>query len=161
MISSYNYNERLKRFEPKEKKCGYCFEKEAENVDNYYFFNLYNEKDRNNYVFYRNVKFNEISLGISRCNSCIKIHEKATEESNIFSYCIIALVLIVMLWKFGFLVFLLAGIFSFLIHMILYNYIFDFLLQRKLFYTPKEGAEINETVRDFIISGWTFKKPLA
>lgn len=161
MISNYNYNERLKRFEPQEKKCDYCFETEAENIENYYYFYLYLEKDRSNYVLYRNVKFNEISIGISRCNNCNKIHEKAKEESNLLSYCIIALVLIIVLWKFGFLVFILAGIFSFLIHLLLYNYLFDFLLQRKLCYTPKEGAEINETVKDLIISGWTFKKPLA
>ena len=101
MISNYNYNERLKRFEPQEKKCDYCFETEAENIENYYYFYLYLEKDRSNYVLYRNVKFNEISIGISRCNNCNKIHEKAKEESNLLSYCIIALVLIIVLWKFG------------------------------------------------------------
>jgi hypothetical protein len=161
MLSKYNYNERLKRFEPKEKKCGYCFENEAENIDNYHFVNLYNEKDRNNYILYRTVKFSEVLLGISRCKSCVDVHNKAMEESKIFSYCIIALILVGILWKFGFLALIIGGIFSFIVHQVLSNYVCEILLQRKLFYTLKEGAEINETVRDFIISGWTFKRPSA
>tara|TARA_R110000868_G_scaffold379177_1_gene644947 strand:+ start:371 stop:856 length:486 start_codon:yes stop_codon:yes gene_type:complete len=161
MFSKYNYNENLKRFEPKEKRCGFCFVKESENVENYHFIKLYKENSRTNFIIYRNLKYQEILIGVARCNDCAKFHDEYTSESPLIKYLIYLLLLIFVLPIFGLKFFVIGISFSLLIFFLHHKYSPKKTNKIKERYTLKEGADLNETIQDLIISGWTFNRPSA
>lgn len=159
MFSRYNYNENLKRFEPKEKRCGFCFVKESEDVANYHFIKLYKENSRTNLVVYRNLKYQEILIGVARCNDCVKYHDEYTSESPVIKYFIYLLILIFVLPIFGLNFFVIAISISLLIFFLHHKYFSKRTSEVKEIYTLKEGINLNETIQDLIISGWTFNRP--
>jgi len=161
MFSKYNYNEGLKRFEPKEKRCGYCFQNEGKDINNYNFIRLYKENSRTNFVIYRSLKYEEISIGIARCNDCAKFHEELSSKSPIIRYAIYTLILIFVLPVFGLKVFIIGIILSLCLFYLSHKYWNKKDNTKKERYTLKEGNALNETIQDLVISGWTFNKPSA
>lgn len=160
MLSRYNYNESLKRFEPKERRCGYCFQNESENVNNYDFIKLYKVKDRTNFVIYRSLKYEEMIIGISRCNDCVEFHEEASRKSPILKYAIYLLILTFILPVFGLKVFVIGITLSVILFFLLHKYVIK-TNNSKGRLTLKQGIASNETIQDLVISGWTFDKPSA
>ncbi|TDO96590.1 hypothetical protein EV145_11190 [Flavobacterium sp. 245] len=160
MLSKYNYNESLKRFEPKEKRCGYCFQNESENINNYDFIKLYKVKDRTNFVVYRSLKYEEMMIGISRCNDCVEFHEEASRKSPILKYAIYLLILIFVLPVFGLKVFIVGMALSITLFFVLHKYAKKSKNPEERL-TLKQGIASNETIQDLVIAGWIFDKPSA
>jgi hypothetical protein len=162
MIPQYNFNEQLKRFEPLEKKCSYCVEKnENSSIDTAYYVTLYKEQDRTNVVVYRSVKFQKISIGITRCQSCKNFHVVAGGTSKIYAW-IGAVVLFILCIVFmgyvgilvGFFVALLTGLFG-------SHFLEKKLVEDKGIFTELEGAKTNTVVQELVISGWSLTQPTA
>jgi hypothetical protein len=160
MLSKYNYNESLNRFEPKEKRCGYCFQNESENINNYDFIKLYKVKDRTNFVIYRSLKYEEMEIGISRCNTCVEFHEEASRKSPILKYAAYMLILIFVLPAFGVKVFIVGISLSVVLFFVLHKYATKKNNPKERL-TLKQGITSNETIQDLVISGWIFDKPSA
>lgn len=160
MLSKYNFNESLKRFEPKEKRCGYCFQNESENINNYDFIKLYKVQDRTNFVIYRTLKYEEMEIGISRCNDCVEFHEEASRKSPILKYAIYLLILIFVLPVFGLKVFVVGIALSLALFFFLHKYGKKSTVSNERL-TLKQGIASNETIQDLVLSGWIFDKPSA
>jgi hypothetical protein len=160
MLSNYNYDESWKRFVPKEKRCSYCFQNESENVNNYDFIKLYKVKDRTNFVIYRSLKYEEMTIGISRCNDCVQFHEEVSRKSPILKYAIYLLILIFVLPVFGLKVFVIGITLSLIIFFLLHKYATKNKSPKERL-TLKQGIASNETIQNLVISGWVFDQPSA
>ncbi|WP_431244275.1 hypothetical protein ACQ9BO_07910 [Flavobacterium sp. P21] len=160
MLYKYNYNESSKRFEPKEKRCGYCFQNEGRNINNYYFIKLYKVKERTNHIVHRSLKYQEIEIGVSRCNDCFEFHQELSRKSPILKYAVYLLILIFVLacfWP--------KGICNW--YCIEFGLVFflhkhatkNKIPQERL--TLDQGIASNETIQDLVVDGWVFDKPTA
>jgi hypothetical protein len=162
MLPNYQFNEQLKRFEPLEKKCSYCIEhNENSSIDTAYYIDLYKEQDRTNIIVYRSVKFQKISIGVTRCNSCKNFHIAAKGTSKMYAWGLAVVVFIssIVLLKFmGFIIGFLGGM--------LVGFLGSYLLEKKFvedkgILTMVEGAKTNPVIQEFVISGWSFTQPSA
>lgn len=160
ILPKYNYNEGLKRFEPKEKRCSYCFKNESQNINNYDFIKLYKVNDRTNFIIYRSLQYEQIEIGISRCNECVEFHQDASRKSPILKYAVYILILIFVLPVFGLKTFVIGITLSIL----LFYYLHKRSLKNKKpseRLTLKQGITSNETIQNLVFSGWIFDKPSA
>ncbi|MEZ5049498.1 MAG: hypothetical protein R2766_07595 [Saprospiraceae bacterium] len=74
-METHTLNERERRLEPLGKACQFCdLNRESESMSQNSFISVYKENKRLNLLVYRNVKFNEIKIGIPRCNYCSRTH---------------------------------------------------------------------------------------
>ncbi|WPO76863.1 hypothetical protein [Flavobacterium sp. KACC 22761] len=161
MFSKYNYNEALKRLEPKEKRCGYCFQNEARNIKNYYFIKLYKVKERTNNIVHRSLKYEQIEIGIARCNDCYEFHQELSRKSPILKYAIYFLILIFVLPAFGLKIFIVGILSSLILFFLLHKYAPKKSNNPKERLTLNQGISSNETIQDLIVDGWVFDKPVA
>lgn len=162
MIPSYNFNQRLKRFEPIEKKCSYCDDKsENSSVDSAYYVPLFKEQDRTNIVVYRSVKYQKVEIGIPRCEECVKIHGAEKTTARLCAFGIFAVVFALGIILFG----LIGGVVGFIVALFAGVLSVDHLEERfvlsKGIFTPRDGAERNSVVQTFVLSGWSFNQPTA
>jgi hypothetical protein len=165
MEGKYVINETQKRIEPLEKKCNYCRKKEMSLIDSCYFQTLYLEQNRSNYVVYRNVKFNKVSIGVPRCENCLSIHEEAETKAKKYVF-IAAGILLFMPLLFSFsLDAITSGIAPALIVLIagflLKNYIVEKIVFNTDILSEKSGAEYSLIVQNFLEEGWQYEKPEA
>jgi hypothetical protein len=165
MEEKYVINETQKRIEPVEKKCSYCRKKEMTLMDSCFFQTLYLEQNRSNYVVFRNVNFNKVSIGVPRCENCKSIHEEA--EAKAKKYILIAAgIILVMPLLFSFsldafkggiipaLIVLIAGF-------LMKNYIIEKIVINTDILSEKDGAAYSVIVQNFLEEGWQYKKPEA
>jgi hypothetical protein len=160
MLERHTLNERLKRLEPKETKCTYCNQAESTKMNDNYFVPVFKVQDRTNIIVYSSVKFSKLLIGIPRCASCKEIHHSAVRKANVIS--IISAITIVVL---GFMIWGIFGFFGIFVG-IAVGFGGSFFLSKKFvsdrgILNPKEGAEEDETVQDFVIAGWSFTHPSA
>jgi len=162
MIPSHNFNERLKRFEPIDKKCSYCDDKsENTSAQSAYYQALFKEQDRTNIVVYRSVKFQKLQIGIPRCAECMKIHENCKSISVLcgFGLAFLSIALGALLFGLvggfiGLLIGIFAGVFG-------QEKIEDHFVVTKGIFTRRDAAEANSVVQTFVLSGWSFTQPTA
>ena len=153
-------NEKLKRLEPTGSTCYYCGNASSNKMSDNYFLNLYKEVDRTNVIVYRNVKFNKISIGIPRCASCKKIHNKSHDASVLYSILIVILIMVISFYIWGgfgfFAIFVCIpiGVFG-------QGIIKNKLISAENILKEKDGAKKSDTVKEFIIRGWSFNQPTA
>ena len=153
-------NEKRKRLEPTDTQCYYCGKKESTNMNDNYFIPLFKEADRTNIVVYRSVKFQKIKVGIPRCSECLKLHNDADSKASVYVLLAVIIISVIAFMAFGPL-----GILV-LIPVGILGYAFQPSVEKKLvvkenILNKREGAEKNDTVRGFIISGWSFNQPMA
>ena len=154
-------NEKLKRLEPVEKACIFCNVNTMANMEDCYFVPLFKEKDRTNIIVYRSVKYSKILIGIPRCSTCAAIHESAKKKATMYAILSAAGIFVFSLlfqnaWV-GIVGFM-AGMFSLVA---LPNYFQRKIVFKKDIVDMQRGAEINDTVQDFVIGGWSFTQPSA
>ncbi|KAF2510162.1 hypothetical protein EYY60_11670 [Flavobacterium zhairuonense] len=160
MLYKYNYNESSKRFEPKEKRCGYCFQNEGRNIKNYYFIKLYKVKERTNHIVHRSLKYQEIEIGVSRCNDCFEFHQELSRKSPILKYAVYLLILIFVLPVFGLKVFVIGIALSLVLFFFLHKHATKNIKPQERL-TLDQGIASNETIQDLVVDGWVFDKPFA
>jgi hypothetical protein len=165
MGEKYVINETQKRIEPLEKKCSYCRKKEMSLIDSCFFQTLYLEQNRSNYVVFRNVKFNIVSIGVPRCENCKSIHEEAETKAKKYIFITTGIMLVFpLLFSFNFDAFK-SGIIPALIVLIagflFKNYIVEKIVFNTDILSEKVGAEYSVIVQDFLEDGWQYKKPEA
>ena len=74
-MSTHTFNEAQKRFEPINTKCSFCNSgAHSTSKGDHCYISMYSIKDRTNLVVYRNVKFNEVKIGLPRCKHCSNVH---------------------------------------------------------------------------------------
>ena len=154
-------NEKLKRLEPVEKKCIFCSYNNMVSMDDCYFVPLFKENDRTNIIVYRSVKYSKILIGISRCSTCAAIHEAAKTKATIYAVLagagVFGFSLLFQNFPVGF-----GGFLSGIIILVgSQEYFARKLVFKKDILDLKRGAEINDTVQDFVINGWSFTQPSA
>jgi hypothetical protein len=161
MQANHTFNEKLKRLEPTGKKCAFCAENSMTSMNDCYFVPLYNEKDRTNIIVYRSVKYAKIDIGLARCSSCKQIHESAKDRAFLY-----AVLIFIGTWGLAYLLFgIIGAVFglgvAIVAALISSQFFRDRIITDKDIFTLREGAENDETVRDFIIEGWSFNAPAA
>ena len=165
MEQKYVINETLNRIEPLEKKCSYCRQKEMSLMDSCFYETLYLEHDRSNYVVFRNVKFNKVSIGVPRCENCKSIHEEAETKAKKYIFIAAGIILFLpMLLSLSFDAFT-SGVVPALIVLIagflFKNYIVEKIVINTDILSEKDGAAYSVIVQDFLEGGWQYKKPEA
>nr|WP_315159101.1 hypothetical protein [uncultured Flavobacterium sp.] len=165
MEQKYVINETLKRIEPLEKKCSYCRKKEMSLIDSCFFQTLYLEQNRSNYVVFRNVNFNKVSIGVPRCESCKSIHEEAEKKAKKYIFIAAGIIFVSpLLSSFDF-DSLTSGIMPAIIVLIagflFKNYIVEKIVINTDILSEKDGAAYSVIVQDFLEEGWQYKKPEA
>lgn len=165
MEEKYIINETQKRIEPVEKKCSYCRKKEMTLIDSCFFQTLYLEQNRSNYVVFRNVKFNKVSIGVPRCENCKSIHEEAETKAKKYIFIATGIILVLpLLFSFNFDAFT-SGIIPALIVLItgflMKNYIIEKIVINTDILSEKDGAAYSVIVQDFLEEGWQYKQPEA
>lgn len=153
-------NERLKRLEPTEKKCKYCGIESSQQMNDNYFIPVFREKDRTNIVVYRSVKYAKLLIGITRCKTCLDIHEKCAKKATLYSVGVGAAVVLVAVLIWGGLGFFAIPV-GIIVGMLSFSLIENRLVRQHDIFTKKDGAETDDTVQEFIISGWSFNQPTA
>lgn len=156
-MDEFTFNEDLKRFEPKATKCGFCFKSDSQNMEDNYFADIYRISDRTNIIVYSSVSYNQVSIGIPRCINCKYIHKKGWLYSRLLSwfFFIMIVVISIFIWDIN-------GIFSIFSFALIP--VFIYLLERVIvemddILPKKDGTKKNTFVQDFIIRGWSLKKP--
>ena len=165
MEEKYVINEAQKRIEPLEKKCSYCRKKEMTLMDSCFFETLYLEQDRSNYVLFRNIKFNKISIGVPRCENCRSIHEGADAKAQKYIFIAAGIILFLpFLFTFSFNSFS-SGIIPAVIVLIagfaFKNYLAEKIVFKTDILSEKVGAQHSVIVQDFLQEGWQYEKPEA
>ncbi len=166
-MENHTFNESRKRFEPKNTKCTFC--KTGSNnskMEDNCFYSIYNVQDRTNLVVFRNVKFNEVKIGIPRCEGCKKAHSVAKTSGCLSTivgvplvfiipiYCSVAFdlgtvgLIVMLVLTFGLVCLAVIG------------------LEKLIFKTydiksEKEGALTDTLVQSFLVSGWSIDRPRA
>jgi len=166
-MESHIFNPTQKRFEPKNKNCLFCKTgSNNSNMEDNCFYSVYNVKDRTNLVVFRNVKFNEIKIGIPRCESCRKIHSTARIATHIVLFVGIPLVFVIpvylsVVYDLGTIgiIFLLAATFG-LVYFSMVG-IEKAIFSSKNIISEKDGALKEPLVKDFLRSGWSIDRPRA
>ena len=158
----YDFNEKLKQFEPIENTCIYCKKNKATSLHSNKYLKLYKENDRTNLVIYRSVKYNQFTILIPRCSKCYKIHINTKIYSRVFTW--ISFFLILPLGYF--LIGGVAGMFvslisSILVAVYIYTYSESKFLEIKKIDSEGKGAESVKLVRDFLNDDWTGVAPSA
>ncbi|UAY51490.1 hypothetical protein [Ferruginibacter albus] len=160
MEEHFTFNERLKRFEPIEKKCRYCGKDDSCESTTNHFQKIYKENDRTNLLVYRSVKFNIVTIGIPRCALCRDIHESAKEKALLISFGASLLTIVL-----GFILFGIFGFFAIFAAIFVgvfgYFYLVKKLVERKGIETSVNGAKQDKTVEYLLNTGWTTNRPSA
>ena len=156
-MDEYTFNEELKRFEPTATKCGFCFKNESQNMEDNHFADIYRISDRTNIIVYNSVSYNQISIGIPRCPNCKYIHKKGWLYSRLISWFFFIMITVVSIFIWGF-----YGIFTIFGFALIP--LFIFLTERVIVemddvLPKKDGSKKNTFIQDFIIQGWSLKKP--
>lgn len=152
------FNESEKRFEPLEKICQFCLYEKALDMEKNYFRPVFKVVNRSNLIVYSSVKYNEVSVGISRCLSCYEIHKHSKRNSFILSISL-ALIFIYLGFKiygiYGIFAIILSPIIIFLIPSLLIPY----LISKSGIRTTDECVKSDPFIRDLILNGWSLSGP--
>lgn len=156
----YVFNQARKRLEPTDTKCQYCETGHSSSMEDNFFIDLFKEQDRTNIIVYRSVKYQKIPVGISRCQSCRDIHDKAATKATLISIGI-AIALEVILFKIDLLFGMIGLIAAFVIIFAGRDYFQSRFAEDKGISPKVDGAKRNEAVQDLVMSGWSFTQPSA
>jgi hypothetical protein len=157
---NYHFNAALKRFEPYERYCFYCKNKESNGQESTYFQNLFLEKKRLNLLVYRSVKYSTFSIGIPRCSACKEIHDGINMKSGIIGTSIGVLVFCVAKLKFEMHT-ILCIIIAFGALAIVSKLLKTELIRNHGIDSADKGAKNDPMVQQFLDDGWTTRKPSA
>ena len=166
-MDTHTFNESKKRFEPRDKKCSFCRAgSNKSKMEDNCFYSIYNVQDRTNLIVFRNVKFNEVKIGIPRCGSCRKVHGLAKTATYITLFIGIPLVFIIpiyfsVLFDLGTIgmILLLASTFG-LVYLSMVG-IQKAILNANDIKSEKDGALSAPLVQNFLRSGWSIERPRA
>lgn len=166
-METHTFNQFEKRFEPKIKKCSYCKTGgQNSKMEDNCFYSLYNIKDRTNLVVFRNVKFNEVKIGIPRCEGCRKVHSNIKTAVYIILFLGIPFGLFLVVYvsfKFS------LGIIGMIILMaLIFGTVYlsmvgieKIILNNSNIKSEKDGALMEPLVKSFVRSGWSTDRPQA
>ena len=154
----YTFNKDKKRLEPSDTKCQYCDTEDSTDMEDNYFVPLFKETDRTNIIVYRSVKYSKIPVGVPRCKTCKRIHDKASTTAAWLGWGL-ALVFVIL----GFQLLGPNGMFTMIAGPFI-GYGLKVLIEKKMvrnkeIYTKLEGAKETEAVQDLVLSGWSFTNP--
>lgn len=177
MLENYYFDEENKRFKPLDKVCNYCGKGTNENDNENFYFKIFKEKNRLDFIVYRNVKYTALNLGIPRCSSCKKLHDKV-ERLSILILITFHLLMIVYI---GFSLYFISKlptsirIFSCIVYFLYFLFSlftsFSFkssntvkliqllLILKYRILTSHEGAEKNKFIKKLLDNGWTINEP--
>jgi hypothetical protein len=158
------FNPSTKRLEPISRECSFCDDGTMESMNSCYFNHVSMEKDRTNLVVYRSVSYDSIEVGVPRCASCEAIHANALAMAVLITivsfigyvYLTIKLVLSKSFPPMFGAIMMFAGVAA---AVYVGAFLFNYLIRRKNILTKLEGAENDETIKDFLMMGWSLGKP--
>ena len=167
IMENHIFNERRKRFEPKDRKCAFC--KTGTNngqMEDNCFFSVYNEKGRTNLVVFRNVKFNEVKIGVPRCEACSKTHSLVKGTSCLAIIVAVLSVFVVPIYlsvtfDLGTVPMIILMAITFGLAVLAVMGLEKFILNLKDVKSEKDGALTNDLVRAFVRNGWSVDRPNA
>jgi hypothetical protein len=166
-METHILSESKKVFDPLATNCAFCKTgTHSKSKQDNYLAPVYRTQNRTNLVVYRNVKFNEIKIGIPRCKSCKSAHSvvKTASHLSVFIGVILFFVITMSLsMMFD------AGIFGMIISMavafgliyLMVTGIEKAILSYYNVITEKEGALKEPLVREFLRNGWSIDRPKA
>lgn len=173
MHETHVFNENLKRFEPIDSKCMFCDSGHSQNVNENCFIPIFNEQERSGSTTgYRTVKYNKISIGISRCCQCFAIHKSAELKGKLAAWgigiAVCTFLAIPLILKFAnnsfwgiFFSILMGAIIGLKVGFYLFHFFENKFVKQKGILTKQGAASKYKVVQDLLNDGWTFKEPEA
>ncbi len=159
MNNKYHFNEFEKRFESKEIVCKYCNSRTMGDPEEQYYASIYRVMNRSNIIIKRTVEYNEIKIGIPRCNDCFKIHEGGKARGGFYTIILSILALGIFHYLFGeavvyALIFIPIILAAFLPMGIRENYAHKHNIP-----TEEAPTKDNEWIKSLLQEGWSTKRP--
>ena len=167
-MSTHIFNEDKKRFEPINMNCSFCNSgAHSSSKGDHCYISMYSVKDRTNLIVYRNVKFNEIKIGLPRCKKCYSVHSTVKTADTfglvlgIISVFVVPITICVVFSIIStILMCLLMGMMVPLVYF-LNKSIQNYILASNNTLSQKEGAQKEPLIIGFLQHGWSLDKPLA
>jgi hypothetical protein len=166
-METHILNAGQQRFEPVSKDCLFCKNKTRnKNMEDNLFTPVYRTKDRSNYVVYRNVKFNEIKIGVPRCESCKNIDSNVSIITNLLIFVSVFTTLILPIYlavefKLPTLGLVIALATTFGIMVLITMGLERGMLAMNNVYSKKDGSMRDPLIKEFLRGGWSLKRPTA
>ncbi|MBK9255688.1 MAG: hypothetical protein IPM42_09400 [Saprospiraceae bacterium] len=166
-LNTHILNETKRRFEPINTKCSFCNTgSHNKMMEDNCFSSVYNVRDRTNLLVYRNVKFNEVKIGVPRCKSCRSVHSTVNTLTNIVIIIGVLLVFVVPITISVSLKTSTAVMFVMMALMVGIVYLTVTALDKAILssnktLSEKEGALKEPLVLEFLRRGWSLKRPTA
>ena len=166
-MGTHVLNKWKNRLEPIDNRCVCCGNGVSIGDKSNYYVPLFKVTDRTNIVVYRNVKYQRIDVGVSRCPKCKAVQGRINAISIITGIIVclgLAGVLIARLVKsslpipLGIIIGAAAG---FVIGFICYNLLKSVLFKKKHILAKKDAVSRYDIVKSLLGDGWTFDKPSA
>ncbi|MBK9980866.1 MAG: hypothetical protein IPP15_00335 [Saprospiraceae bacterium] len=166
-METHTLNEARKRLEPLSTQCAFCSTgTHSSNMEDNRFSPVYRIQDRTNLLVYRNVKFNEIQIGIPRCERCRKVHSNVKLASDIAIFFGVLLVFIIPV---AFAIIFNTSTFGMIVMLIVtvgLVYLGVRALEKGILsackvISEKDGALEEPLVREFLKNGWSLDRPRA
>jgi uncharacterized protein (UPF0212 family) len=157
-------NQRLKRIEPLSKKCGFCSNGFANNVEDCSFVPVFKTQDRTNIIVYRSVKFSKILIGVTRCPECKKVHRQSNLKALLVAIPFALLVLAFMVYNFMNFHALVSVLLTFLgigVGCVVHVWLQKRFLQQAGVDSLHDGAMNNALIHEFLKQGWSLTQPSA
>ena len=160
MLDTHIFNKEKGILEPVDNKCMFCGKGYSRGKEDDTFVVLYKEQSRSDSGTYREVKFNELRVGVSRCESCKNKHKRAAKTSIIWGLSIAAAIIILFviagkLIIIGIIAAIVLGFFA-------QSRIEDSLIKKYRSISDQDAAMGYDIVKELVkTEGWTFDRPQA
>ena len=163
-------NEQNKRLDPIYNRCMCCGQGVSNGNRSDFYISLFKVKDRTDLVVYRNVRFQRLVVGVSRCPKCKAIHKKG-ERISVIKRLLVGVgtagvgVLIGFLLEPTSIIGPLVAVFGLVFGIILAFVSFanqpSKVCEKNKVLTQEKAAKQYDLVMSLLKDGWTFIKPTA
>jgi uncharacterized protein (UPF0212 family) len=160
-MEDFIFNEREKRLEPKSNQCAFCKQDTVSDMDDCHYMPIFKEINRTNIVIYRSIEYSQIDIGVPRCNSCMKNHESTDLKATFHIAILVVLIFSICYFLQSDDVILILGLILGSVTILLGRFFLkEFYLTKTNFSIGLVEAKKSNTIKDFLLLGWSLKQPL-
>ena len=173
IMGTHVFNEQKKRLDPIDNTCMCCGKNFSIGEKSNFYIPIFKEKDRTNVIVYRNVKFQRLNIGVSRCPACKEKHKRIQPLSILVGLLVglgaagLSLGLGWLLAEFFNLMFIFivfvalgVGLGIFLGFSFYYRQLNKMSIKSGIL-SERDAASQYELVQSLLNDGWTFDQPIA
>jgi hypothetical protein len=159
-MEDFIFNKREKRLEPKFKQCAFCKHDSVSDMDDCHYMPIYKNAKSTNLIVYRSIEYSQIDIGVPRCNSCSKKHEH-TDLKAIITTIILATPIfgISYLFRNNSTIHVVSFFIGLMVVGLGVPFLRYYYLTKTNFQNGLDEAVENDTLKDFLLLGWSLNHP--